>query len=1273
MYGWIETHSANVFADTDAHDVVLRTDTLAGKLVFGNDSHRVAGMYIAGNNVGVRCVPDAAQALDVRGDARLRTASTFERPWERELALSAADGLVLRMGSDADVATVVNEDGVRIGDLTQLRHDGTTLLDTAVVGRRIFKVKKELPGVRLVRVGVASVCLVGVFADQLEAPCTIELQGHVLDVQRVETLVDSLQLTLAGPPPRLAIGDAMLLRVLDPELMTLGRFGRMFADVATHELELVTDSVSSRIEDDSGRTLLEVEAELKGGDVVAFFERGGPSHVELEGDGFERPNLWRCVAARFDRESGLVSLALAMHDNATRPADAFPQLLASLVDRTSVSLRVVALQADRAHARRIAVRDVAVSFQAQRMVVDWQPALDAVFAPGAASPVLHRLDLQNGTAVLPLRTVRGAGNKLLAELVRAPRSGLAAGRVPELLVDVAGAMAVVLQTEYPADGSGARLLLDGLPPGDGDTWTTLWTHARGTSTLWSVRDSHVSIGGARELQLAFAGDAARDAHARLDAGDVVWLLGFRALASERVRCATEVAIHAPRFAVRGELEAAGEARLSAGLRIGADEATAARVCSDEDALLLEHGRRVAVAAPELELRQGCALRCGALGTVLSDAGTLSVADAVSDAYYTTVATATVPSDPTRAFGTEFDADVGEYVTYLVLPDASLPAPDALARCTDAFVDGRRFDLKPPRLQIAGADWPASWPDPGRAFDVRFCAKRDPRADYEDASSAAAFVRLKANATLGADGRSLELTVDGAASTAHLAMQLGRLVALDTAAVVRPALLRHRVANAFLVAACEPVAENAWRLSLEALAGYSDVGDALPALRFGVAIALRPLDAAPLQLARQVRATQVGFRATPDDGLVMHFVPDAGSSALRGAALNVLTLPVRDDPQGSRVGARWVRTSAWLPHADALDVGLDAGAEPAALATSAGETTLLYSVRGVACRAMHCMLIGGTGDLRLTARLPDLTQLNAPALREYVGATLFVEGRPWRVRSVRPGDADLFDVELHLSRGFPVAEVLSFAAGDTIVLLPCRSRRRDVVRAAALEAATIAVGGRHTIEARDGALVLEESLALARDATHARFTTNLHVEGTLVAEAVSHVSDRAFKTDVARRAPEADLALLRDLEVYDYKFLDRGGARAEVGVLAHELEALLPGAVQQMSGFVPNVYSRARYDGFLIVDGAHAATLQPGCRLQIAQQQAPPAAWFSVEVVSAVETDDRAATYVTLAEPLPAGHATTFFVYGTWTDYKVANTTALLMTCLNAIKALAARG
>jgi hypothetical protein len=278
--------------------------------------------------------------------------------------------------------------------------------------------------------------------------------------------------------------------------------------------------------------------------------------------------------------------------------------------------------------------------------------------------------------------------------------------------------------------------------------------------------------------------------------------------------------------------------------------------------------------------------------------------------------------------------------------------------------------------------------------------------------------------------------------------------------------------------------------------------------------------------------------------------------------------------------------------------------------------------------------------------------------------IFVEGHPWRLVS---SESDAYHVSMRLRRLCAprpaLGDLLDCEIGAALCLLPCcySNIDGDILP---IETNSLLVAGKFEIRASDEHMILEQSLALSKGDAYARFLKDVFVQGNMVAETISHVSDRAFKRNIVPRSPKTDLAILRELKIYDYDFLDRdAGRRHEFGVVADELEALMPEAVQEVDGFVANVYSHATFSSScLIIDGSHALTISADALLQL---NSPGGGRFEVRVSFSSENDGK--TFVTIQDTKMANG--TYFVYGTWTRYKVANTTHLLMACINAMKHL----
>ncbi|MDO7873516.1 tail fiber domain-containing protein [Hymenobacter sp. ASUV-10] len=88
--------------------------------------------------------------------------------------------------------------------------------------------------------------------------------------------------------------------------------------------------------------------------------------------------------------------------------------------------------------------------------------------------------------------------------------------------------------------------------------------------------------------------------------------------------------------------------------------------------------------------------------------------------------------------------------------------------------------------------------------------------------------------------------------------------------------------------------------------------------------------------------------------------------------------------------------------------------------------------------------------------------------------------------------------------------------------------------------------------------------------------SIRATGRILSSEFNAVSDRRLKTVVGLSDRTADLALLNRLRITDYTMRDRVqfGNRAFKKVIAQEVEAVFPQAVQQQTGFLPDIYALA---------------------------------------------------------------------------------------------------
>ena len=85
--------------------------------------------------------------------------------------------------------------------------------------------------------------------------------------------------------------------------------------------------------------------------------------------------------------------------------------------------------------------------------------------------------------------------------------------------------------------------------------------------------------------------------------------------------------------------------------------------------------------------------------------------------------------------------------------------------------------------------------------------------------------------------------------------------------------------------------------------------------------------------------------------------------------------------------------------------------------------------------------------------------------------------------------------------------------------------------------------------------------------------SINCASKVVASEFAIFSDRRIKTNIVSHAPEYYTGIIDRLEVREYEYIDKvdKGSHTKVGFIAQEVEAVLPGCVDTISEFVPNVF------------------------------------------------------------------------------------------------------
>ena len=163
------------------------------------------------------------------------------------------------------------------------------------------------------------------------------------------------------------------------------------------------------------------------------------------------------------------------------------------------------------------------------------------------------------------------------------------------------------------------------------------------------------------------------------------------------------------------------------------------------------------------------------------------------------------------------------------------------------------------------------------------------------------------------------------------------------------------------------------------------------------------------------------------------------------------------------------------------------------------------------------------------------------------------------------------------------------------------------------------------------------------------------------------SDRRLKKNIIASDPFSDLSTISQMNICDFEFIDSGDptaqSRLQKGVIAQELEAVLPFLVTEKEGWLPNVFVNGKTDAsgehVELVKNTNEIGLSIGDTIKVILYGGHGA---HVKVVGMVDMQ------LAIDPPLPP--LSRVFVYGKRDTYKMVDNTYLFMTSINAIKALA---
>ncbi len=1084
-----------------------------------------------------------------------------------------------------------------------------------VIAGALFRLARTFTGVNVVRVFPSSTSpacdLSGVELSDLEPYSTVRIQGRVLRIVSRDVFSDSIHLAFDPTGFRsLAPGPADLA-ALDGSLDDRSQFGALSTTLVVLADERVVAS-TSQSPDGSTLTLTLVQ-----GARSAAFDLAPSTAVAVSIPGVDETTFFAVLSSSDDG-----TLELVHGDFATPVAEAFPQTCAALLASSMVAVKVVALDVPDRPTRVFA--GAAVAYQPSRLLLD--------FSTAASSTSLSDLSVSSkieigwsdseksatwtagavGDAIagkMAFRTIRPVGTM---------RSGVAA----TVTVTLAGFPCEVVASQFR--GSELALELNCLPetPSFSDLVCIV---AQPATVVWRVVARSTTLTGQRlSLSIANGSDAAR--FGSYAAGSTVYALPCGVRVQQRLSGRQGIVLDAPSLeTIAMSSQSIRTARL-----------TTPRIFTDgsmtlEAAMLSLDAKEVGIKAGRV-VSDAFALRGSGASTFATPlvAGSFVRASALLD----------LPADALRAYTRYYDADVGMYMVSFPLPASAA----SFAAGTPLCVDGVMFTVSSDSsFASADAETPYSLPDISQRIRAIVCEP----SSTQPTQPTQLTTQQDMQATQ-ATQMTIISTGPGNAATVSCTAGLDKYV---------NALLGVGPWSLYVLAGCTGVGgqTGVWSIELELVAG-----DPYP-MEAGSSVTFRPLESpAPCVVSETIStlSTEASYgrrsvviQPSPSTFLVPSS-PDAGSASM----IVLLSAP--------SVEARPVTIGVARGGALRLDLGGSTTTATAASA-AAGPQTARMILRGAPV-SVDSIASLSPESVTATLTLFDRRSLTADSLATFVGSTAFLFDRAWRLVSVTPDESSVLTFSVVLRRLGRAADLSNIGTGTVAFLAPVRA----VAPVATAVDSSIVFKGPHYIEVVDGRLVIDSTLSLSPFDDHALCKKHFFVEGAVVAQSVSHVSDRVFKQDIRERSPSADLAALADLNIYDYTFREESGVgRPEFGVLAEEVERAFPGAVNDVDGFVPNVYSPGYFaGGLLAIDGAHAEKIGPGDELELVV--GPQQGSVGTKVNATVETVCYEAagdkTFLSLQRPL---ENRAYFIYGTRTRYKVVNTTRLLMACINAIKAI----
>ena len=180
--------------------------------------------------------------------------------------------------------------------------------------------------------------------------------------------------------------------------------------------------------------------------------------------------------------------------------------------------------------------------------------------------------------------------------------------------------------------------------------------------------------------------------------------------------------------------------------------------------------------------------------------------------------------------------------------------------------------------------------------------------------------------------------------------------------------------------------------------------------------------------------------------------------------------------------------------------------------------------------------------------------------------------------------------------------------------------------------------------------------------------NTMVFGTVTSQGIFQFSDKKIKTKIKVSNKNKDLDLIKKIKIYNFDL--KNGSRYQKGVIAQDIEKILPHIVHHTEGYISSICKNGRITGcgstvlLQDVEDIVLNDLKTGQSLRIINNDKQ----LDVKIYHVHRKKD--SCFIKISKHFPIGKK--IYVYGPWSTCKTVDKDYLFMTLLNAVKAIEAK-